>query len=248
MPFPVTLQPCVFVLALTAPLCFYVFARRLDRDWRNLVKGLLAMSTSTQKKTATVSAIAIAAYNAGAADSNVIAVIKAAFEAGATEEQLKTEFRAGRIAHKIVEEKGGKATDAQRNAAIKKGLAICAACEPGRTPKDGQAVRTPEEQALFAPTKRWWSRTGRDAGVIKPRNTAPRNEEKNPPKKTPPKEVKPITLPKKPKSPKVAFDAVRSLSHLLATFCAKNVRLLPADVTAKCNRLSLELDAMAKPE
>ena len=141
------------------------------------------MTTQKQKKAATVSAIAIAAFDAGRAEGNVIDVIKAAIAGGASAAEVATEFRAGRIADLIFKRAGkAKVTEAERNAAIKRGLAIVAACEPGRTPKAGQAVRTEEDQALFEPTKRWWSRTGRDAGVIKPRNTSPRNEEKQPPK------------------------------------------------------------------
>lgn len=206
------------------------------------------MTTQKQKKAATVSAIAIAAFDAGRAEGNVIDVIKAAIAAGASKAEVAVEFRAGRIADLIFKRAGKpKVTEAERNAAIKRGLAIVAACEPGRTPKAGQAVRTEEDQALFEPTKRWWSRTGRDAGVIEPRKSSPRNEEKQPPK--PPKgEPKPITLPKKPKSPKVAFDAVRNLSHLLAAFCKQQHKLLPVEVIAKCNGLAVELDKLAKAE
>src|SRR5574343_805780 len=154
-----------------------------------------------------------------------------------TPTELAVEFKAGRIAKAILEASGKKASEAARDKAIERGIAICLACEPGRKPKNGQAMRSAEDQALFEPTKRWWSRMGRDAGVIKPRATSGKPGKPGKPGKKGGKAKAPFVV-NTPKDSTAALLSVQNMLHMLATYCAKHVKLLPADVTAKCNRTS----------
>lgn len=197
--------------------------------------------TSKAKKVHTV---AIASYEFAGSTATVVAAIRDGADAGMTPTELAVEFKAGRIAKAILEASGKKASDAARDKAIDRGIAICLACEPGRKPKNGQAMRSAEDQALFEPTKRWWSRMGRDAGVIKPRAKSGKpGKGKGKPGKG---KATGAFVVKTPKDTTAALLSVQNMLHMLATYCAKHVKLLPADVTAKCNRTSVEVDEIAK--
>lgn len=198
-------------------------------------------------KTKTVHTVAIASYEFAGATAVVIAAVRKAAEAGTPSNEIAAEFRAGRIARAILTD-APKVTEAMRDKAIARGLAIVLACEPGRKPKQGQAMRSDEDQKLFEPTKRWWSRIGRDAGVIKPRAAKAKAE-------APAKADKPgktsKTLPdpffaKAPKDNSAAILSVQNMLHAIATYCAKNHKRLPAAVVAKCNGLAVEVDKIAK--
>lgn len=194
--------------------------------------------TASKSVKAVIHNVAIASFNFTGATETVIAAIQAGATAGMTQAELQHEFRGGRIAKAML--KGtSKLTDAMRDKAIAKGIAISMACEPGRKAKQGQAMRTTVEQALFAPSKRWWSRMGRDAGVIKARAQGKRKTKASKAK------AKPF-IANKPKDAAAAMLTVQTLAKQLATYATTFHNLLQVDVVAVCNGTSLKIDGFAK--
>lgn len=195
--------------------------------------------TASKVKAATHT-VAIASFEFAGSTATVIAAIQAGAKAGMSSEELQHEFRGGRIARAIIKATA-KLTDKARDAAILRGISISMACEPGRKPKKGQAMRSTADQALFEPSKRWWSRMGRDAGIIKARKTGGKRKPKNKNKNTPK-----AFIASKPKDASAAMLTVQNLAQQLATYCAKYHNLLPVEVVAVCNGASLKVDEAAK--
>jgi hypothetical protein len=188
-----------------------------------------------------VHTVAIASYEFAGSTAVVVAAIVAAAKAGQEPSAIRAEFMAGRIARAILA-KAGKATDKQRDVAITKGLHIVAACEPGRKAAKGQATRTAKDQELFEPTKRWWSRMGRDAGVIKARKTGGTRKVKA---KAGSKAAKPF-IAKAPKDASAALLTVQNLSQQLAAYTTKFHDFFSPEIVAACNHAAMVAKGEAK--
>lgn len=198
--------------------------------------------TASKSVKAVIHNVAIASFNFAGSTESMVAAIQAGATAGMTQAELQHEFRGGRIAKAML--KGtSKLTEAMRDKAITKGIAISMACEPGRKAKQGQAMRTTVEQALFAPSKRWWSRMGRDAGVIKARAQGKRKTKASKAKAK--AKAKPF-IANKPKDAAAAMLTVQTLAKQLATYATTFHNLLQVDVVAVCNGTSLKIDGFAK--
>jgi len=187
-----------------------------------------------------VHTVAIASYEFAGSTATIVAAIVAAAKAGQETAAIRAEFMAGRIAKAILA-KAGKVSDKQRDVAITKGLHIVAACEPGRKAAKGQAMRTAKEQELFEPTKRWWSRMGRDAGVIKPRKTGSKNK----PKSGGASKNKPF-IASKPKDASAALLTVQNLTQRLAAYTTKYHNFLTVEIVAACNSAAMVANGEAK--
>lgn len=192
-------------------------------------------------KSSAVHTVAIASYEFAGSTSTIVAAIVAAAKAGQETPAIRAEFMAGRIAKAILA-KASKVTDKQRDVAITKGLHIVAACEPGRKAAKGQAMRTAKEQELFEPTKRWWSRMGRDAGVIKARKSGGKRKPKN---KGGANKNKPF-IASKPKDASAALLTVQNLAQQLAAYTAKYHDMLTPEIVAACNSAAMVAKGEAK--
>lgn len=161
--------------------------------------------------------------------------------------EVRTRFIVGRIASVIQRASLSADKLVEELEARAQATAMCGKCQPDRTPKAGQGKRTEAEHQMVRSADAWWSRVGRAAGVIKPRTMQPKTPaaDKTPPKKDAKKDAPKV---EKVKTPVAAMTQVQNLLHQLAAFCAKNGKLLPADVIGKCNSLAVEVDKLAKTE
>jgi hypothetical protein len=190
--------------------------------------------------------VAFASYAFASSTADIVKVVADAAAEGQEVANIRVDFLAGRIARAILAA-SPKISEAAIAKAIARGKLIVTACEPGRKAKTGQAMRTAEDQALFEPTKRWWSRVGRDAGVIKPRAPKAPAEGKADEKtdaKTPA-----MPAPFFAKAPKDASAAMLSLQNMLneaAKYAAKYHKKLTPEAVRTANGAALEINKLAK--
>lgn len=126
--------------------------------------------TNTAKKTKTNAAVA--GYVFAGQKAIAIAAIQQAITVEKQEyKTVRKDFVAGHVAKTLF-------PALSQSQAIAKAKGVCGNCQPDKTPKAGQAKRTPEEHTAVRAADQAWSRIGRDAGVIEPRNANPKTNKK----------------------------------------------------------------------
>ena len=155
---------------------------------------------------------AISGYEFEGARAKAVADIKRAIVDEKQErKQVELRFIGGLIAKRMF-------LDLPRKDALARGIGLAGATSPGRTPKAGQAVRSPEENTVWDSCRKQWHRCAKDAGIVKPRKPSekPRKSSKKPNGGKPG-----VKLVAKPKDAHAANLMLLNMAQMASGFCAK---------------------------
>lgn len=158
---------------------------------------------------------AISGYEFEGARAKAVADIKRAIVDEKQErKQVELRFIGGLIAKRMF-------LDLPRKDALARGIGLAGATSPGRTPKAGQAVRSPEEDKVWDSCRKQWHRCAKDAGVVKPRKPS----EKKPAAQAKPKGGKKSAAQAKPKSTADLNRMLLNMAQSASGLCAKHKSL-----------------------